>query len=375
MNRLIIIIVTTLAGILLVGFLSYKFYFKGTTSYIIPNVPDYTFYNVGFNAADLYNGRPIRTSAKAVLDMVYDYWNQEKNSLKTYPQNIGLRAISMYSLAHFALFQTGFDAQVLQANSIQDLYKFINPQERTPVIVLQKTSLDYPGNWLEYRLIIGLDDKRKKVIAHDFILGNNYELDYGEFDQLWQATQRYFLIIRPRDYKERLKLFSQNYSYPQRIPAMDQKKINIYYLLLQEKKLDVSLFTVPNNLNEIVEIFDNLLSEENNFQYFPRWFRVLVYGEAAERYLQAGQLAKAESLIPKIIENNSNLKENFSGWQYQWPGSNELVPAWIVIGDIYRIKGDKKEALNYYNKALASKNLLIPSHRRYLEKVLNELSK
>lgn len=369
MNKLLLIVAIIIIVFISGGFIIF-YNFKKESVYIIPNVPYYTFFNVGFNI----EGKLVRSSSKAVLDMVYDYWNQEKNSLKTYPPNIDGR-ISIYTLAHFAAFQTNFDGFVLKARSIKDLHEFINPQERTPVIVIQKISLDYPGNRRDYRLIIGLDDKRKKVITHDFYFGNNYEIDYDEFEKLWEETSKYYLVIRPQDYKERLGSFKIDYNYPSRIPAMDQKKINIYFLLINEKRANIPLFTTPNNLKEIVEIFDNLLAEENNFQYFPKWFRSLIYIEAAERYLQAGQLNKAESLISKIIENNQNLKESFSGWQYQWPWYDELPSGWIVIGDIYKAKGNTNEALNYYNKALTSKNLLSKSHQEYLKKVINELSK
>lgn len=360
--------------LLLVG-ASYFLYFNVVSkAYLIPAVPDYTFYTVGYNLVENSMGSRTELSPlKAVLDMVFDYWSGQKNYLKVYPDGLGNfnKIWKLSDLADFARSQ-GFEAEVLTAKNVKDLHKFINANERTPIIVIQPPSLNYmkfpKATFRTFRLVIGLDDRRQRVITHDFTFGNNYEISYGEFEKLWQSTNKSYLVIRPKDYKERIKFMPAKSSYPQRIPAMEQKELLENVIYLNE------LYFKRASLQERLAILNNILNQESALQYFLPVWRLLYYANAASSHLSSKNINKALELVPKIIALNHNLDQKFDGWTYQWPFYNESAIAWLLVGDIYLSAGYKDKALSSYQKALSLSSQLSQANINYLKKKIQELS-
>jgi len=74
--------------------------------------------------------------------------------------------------------------------------------QNCPVIVRQWARLNSQN--LHYRVAIGYDDEKKKVICNDPAIGPGFRIDYEEFMKLWDCrmttnpTQNLMIIVRPK---------------------------------------------------------------------------------------------------------------------------------------------------------------------------------
>jgi len=84
---------------------------------------------------------------------------------------------------------------VLGVNGSQRLVKALI-SNGFPVIVDQYVGLDDPVG--HYRPIQAYDDRRQVYVSSDPYLGQGHEIRYGDFDALWQSTNRQFIVIFPR---------------------------------------------------------------------------------------------------------------------------------------------------------------------------------
>jgi tetratricopeptide (TPR) repeat protein len=303
--------------------------------------------------------------------MIFDYWTGQENYLKDKYKGESryLPFVSLYDLANFARSQ-GFEAEILTAKSIKDLHKFINPKEKTPVIVQQKPDINYPGKLRLMRVIIGLDDRRKVAILHDYAFGNNYEINYKDFDELWKETNRAYLVIRPKNYKEIIRRLPPKSNYPPRIPAMEQKKL----LLIVTYTGELFFRDVP--FQQWKSTLEELMKEEYAFQYFPPFWRVLNYGDILYYYIRIlPNKEKALEYAKKIEGLNHNLTQPFDGWRYRWPYYDELGEAWIWVGNAYFEFGEREEAIKMYERAMKLKDKLSLDYQRFLQSRLVELER
>ena len=72
-------------------------------------------------------------------------------------------------------------------------------------------------------MVIGIFDDEKKVIVHDHLLGNNYEISYQDFENMFLPNARAILAVWPSDkIKGIIKGPNSQTSYPPRLEAMDK---------------------------------------------------------------------------------------------------------------------------------------------------------
>jgi uncharacterized protein len=71
-----------------------------------------------------------------------------------------------------------------------------------PVIVEQFVNMS--DHYTHFRPIEGYDDARSSFVASDPLMGQNYKIDYQQFDQIWTATNRLFMVIYPPDKQQLL---------------------------------------------------------------------------------------------------------------------------------------------------------------------------
>ena len=361
--------------LLIILFVFYNFiYLK---SYLIPGVPDYTFFSVGFNRgrwSEFYKERFKISPYFAVLDMIFDYWTGQSNYLRSkgaYPPYKEI--VHLSDLANFARSQ-GFEAQVLTAKNIKDLHKFINSKERTPIVVQQKPDLNYSGKLRPMRLVIGLNDRKRKVIVHDFIFGNNYEISYKDFAELWKETNNAYAVVRPKNYKEILKKMTKKSKYQPRIPAMEQKNLLLNVVYAEELVSSTSSKEIFSS-KELEKAIREIEKEETAFQYFPPFWRVLEYGSLLYYYVNKGDLTKALSYAEKIEEFNKDLDKKFDGWRYLWPYGKEFPEAWVWLGHLYLRVGNKEKAKDMFERAKNLQDRLSVEYRRYLQLGIDKLAK
>lgn len=72
-----------------------------------------------------------------------------------------------------------------------------------PVIVEQFVNMG--DHYTHYRPIEAYDDGGRYFVASDPLMGDHYRIDYQQFDQIWTATHRLFMVIYPPDKQQALE--------------------------------------------------------------------------------------------------------------------------------------------------------------------------
>lgn len=136
----------------------------------------------------------------ASLTMTLNYWfanvTQEKVAAEIYDPTLNLTIVSKMKAYPQKI---GFKAEELTA-SIDDLRRWIS--KGYPLIVLQKFSLQ--NTYGHYRVVVGYSDERELLITFDPILGNNHNVTYTEFSELWKpgltfSTFNWTLKVTPEN--------------------------------------------------------------------------------------------------------------------------------------------------------------------------------
>jgi len=202
-----------------VGIFGWRYY-KLQVDYLIPGVPYYGFYNHDFDA---------KSSIVAIPASILGYWGDERFNLVDLNKRLSKGGNDDYLFSNIRKFfeENGYQSYYWTSATSTDreiitkLKEFINPEKKIPVIILQRKSLD-PSVINGYRLVIGIFDKNKKIIAHDYNFGNNYEISYENFVSMFNPSGQAILAVWP---SENLlpKLKGPDYTkpYPERLPAMD----------------------------------------------------------------------------------------------------------------------------------------------------------
>lgn len=142
---------------------------KYAENYYIPNVP-HKFQNEN------------NWCGPASLAMVLSYWgnyvSQENIAdLVINPDNL-TKCENLAKYARSLGFNAFYDSII-----IEELKE--NISLGYPIIVLQRFSLDYPEG--HFRVVIGYNDET--IITHDPLLGENYNLSYDDFVELWKIEK------------------------------------------------------------------------------------------------------------------------------------------------------------------------------------------
>jgi len=119
--------------------------------------------------------------------MVLNYWDvqisQEEVAAEIYDPRHHLTYIR-----DMVVFPRRYNLTSMElASSIVELKDFI--RRGYPIIVLQKFSLMNPYG--HYRVVIGYNDELKVIIVHDPLAGDNYEINYSEFAELWKPDSTF----------------------------------------------------------------------------------------------------------------------------------------------------------------------------------------
>ncbi len=69
------------------------------------------------------------------------------------------------------------------------------------------------------RVVIGYNDERRSVILHDPSFGPAWEVGYEDFEKMWEAVDRSYIVAYPPDYQKILSKRTQKITpYPPRTP-------------------------------------------------------------------------------------------------------------------------------------------------------------
>jgi tetratricopeptide (TPR) repeat protein len=206
------------------------------------------------------------------------------------------------------------------------------------------------------------------------MFGNNYEISYKDFAELWKETNNAYAVVRPKNYKEILKKMTKKSKYQPRIPAMEQKNLLLNVVYAEELVSSTSSKEIFSS-KELEKAIREIEKEEAAFQYFPPFWRVLEYGSLLYYYVNKGDLTKALSYAEKIEELNKDLDKKFDGWRYLWPYGKEFPEAWVRLGHLYLRVGNKEKAKDMFERAKNLQDRLSVEYRRDLQLGIDKLAK
>jgi tetratricopeptide (TPR) repeat protein len=336
-----IIFITVIAG----GFLYYFKVFQ--INYLIPGVPYNGIYNLYFRNANL-------TSISSVMD-IFGYWGDKRFSIDILREKFSdeKTATSSFSSAKSFFEENGYETYEWLSpepgGEISQIKKFVNPSKKIPVIVFQKNAAESIVSG--FKVIIGVFDGEKKIVIHDHYFGNNYEMSYDDFENMFTGNSRAILAVWPKE-----ELLSQidgpnyNVSYPSRSETMDkvgnflaikQAEI-IYYLNINDYQ------KVSASLKEFIE---NPIFEKN----FPIFFQLQTISTLASTYAILNQADEAIKIInEQVLPLNHDLNQPSQDWFI--PDQKKLVVPYYILALSYLEKGEKALALNNYKEMLKIKD-------------------
>lgn len=347
-------------AILIIGAgLIYYFYFLNA-NYLIPGVPYYGFYNHFFDADSA-----IVTSTAEILA----YWGDNRFNTKflagyffSSPEgNVATATPSLiYSTLDIQKFfkDNGYEtyrwASPEAGGEIKEIKIFVNLFKKIPVIVYQKYSTDPERVSKGFRVVIGVSDKEKKITVHDHYFGNNYEISYEDFEKMFTDTDRAILAVWP--FKELLSVIGRpNYKlqYPQRLGIMD--KMGEYLI----KEVDAFILYRQKEYENALRLQQEFVSGQK-FSDFPPAYQVYFYSFLARLNLFLGDNNGAiELLTDKVLPINKDLSQPSGEWTGQINflknsgyAEDKMTAPFIILARAYFLKGDKKKALENYEKAL-----------------------
>jgi tetratricopeptide (TPR) repeat protein len=358
MNRKKFIIIFIILGLaVLLGVSSFYYQSKdGSVNYLIKGVPYFGFYNHSFDA-DL-------SIASAIAD-VFGYWGDERFNLMDLAKKFPASKFNQQILLELPNFfqDNGYEVYSGKAETgeeLKEIKKFVNSKNKIPVIVFQKNSLNPNRISFGLRVVIGVFDREKKVIVHDYIFGNNYEISYQDFQKLFQSEPKFILAVWPSaELAGKIKGPDANpQSYPERTVIMD--KIG----KLLETGSDAYMFYSRNSFAIASRLFEKILESPDAVYFLPA-HRVYLYNLLAfsQFFLYQKDPQKLDDVIKlineKILPLNYDLSQPYNGWteqleyfkNYNFSTDKSPMPFYI-LGQIYLAKGNKELAKKNFKEAL-----------------------
>lgn len=342
-------------------------------NYLIKGVPYYGFYQRYF--PNEYNDPSAESTLDSSVKSILDYWGDSRFDFpdlkKIFPQILHSFA-SAESFFKSNGYQTAQLGSVDIEKTIPEIKKYVNGQKRTPVLVLQKRSLDPRSDQLGFRVVIGVSDDEKKITVHDYYFGNNYEISYQDFETMLAPSYLSVLAIWPsEELTGKIKGApdsQQAPAYPARMEAMDK----VGELLAVDRTEACRLFSSFSKSNEAFSLYEGFVND-SNFKYFPPIYQVDLLSYLAEGYIKYGRYDDAIKLIQdNILPINHDLNQNPpEGWYI--PSQSKMAYPYSVLTEAYINKGEKNLAKATLEEM---KKIAVPPERQeYFDSMISKLEK
>jgi len=352
---LIILGLVVIAGL---GFYYFYYLYQPPVNYLIAGVSYYGFYNHFFDANS--------STLTSVADIL-DYWGDQRFDLSYLKGSLLLSENSLPKTGSVATqdlqkffknngYETYRWASDKPGNEIKEIKKFVNPEKKVPVIVFQKKSAKPESISRNFRVIIGVMDKEKKVIAHDNFFGSNYEISYEDFEAMFQPNARAILAVWPSaELAKKIKGPDYNLVYPQRLDAMDQLGEHLV------KSTDALAYYYRNDYEKSLQVYQEFLNDPKLKQYPPA-YRVVFYNFLATLYFALGKPDEViKALTNQSLPINKDLNQPYGIWTEQielfkkakgfkdYKDYKFLTP-YYWLAKAYLLRGDKKSAKKQFEE-------------------------
>jgi tetratricopeptide (TPR) repeat protein len=374
-NRIIKIIFIAIALLVVIG--GYVF-FKSTvgikgTDYVIPNVPYVGIYN------HLEKYKFIQSDLDAAAVSVIEYWKPSEDdsaAVKSILSRVEDKPLLQEkdqsqerfdnkkqesNLQNFFLGLKGNYEAKIESMQLTDLKKYLNSNTRTPLVIYFPIDETQPQGttYYPFRVLIGIKESERKLVFHDYWLGNNYEMDFDKFNKMQEKMRpderNNYLVIQPVNLSEALKVVSsknqEKYSARTVVMSKSEKMFKDY---------SIGLGASLDNQNDLSESFFLKVSNNSDFEeYFPPVYKMRTYMHLADLYLAKGEIDTALDLANRSLAMNHDLNKPDKDWPgfdfgYRKSGNynNQGTGPYHVLGEIYKEKGDCQKARDNFNKIL-----------------------
>ncbi len=330
--------------------------FSGPVNYTIPGVP----YIGIHNHTGKFNG--LFADKDSAIVSVLEYWKPGENDLKKIRQAVARKERTVPEMANFVNGMSGMKAE-LKALKLDELRGFVSFQGKTPLMAFFALDENQPAEMRYYpaRVLIGIKESEKRLIFHDYWLGNNYEITFDAYNKLLEKTppalRNKYLVIQPVDLKNKLKEIKKRQisTYPARTEIMDKAEQMFKNYALAWDPHDSGQYDLAINY------FSKVLGNPKFEEFFPPEYKVRAYSELAEMQLGKNDLENALKNVQKAVEMNHDLDKPFGDWPGYELGGNapgrlgEITVPFRVAGDIYMRMNNFEKAKENYAQALVIK--------------------
>lgn len=316
-------------------------------NYLIPGVPYYGFYNHYFQLQlELPRSNPTVLSSVVTL---LAYWGDNRFDLADLAEEFPSGGLfSTKEMEEFFIkndYQTYRWTSRTAGGEIDEIKKFINPGKKVPVIIFQRASFEPVSPFLRYHLGIGVFDQDQKIVVHDYYFGNNYEISYDDFEEMFSPNARSILAVWPsEELKEIIEEPNHQVAYPVRLENMD--KIGN---LLVTKRARANQYAMSDEFEKAEELslYEDYFNDPS-FKYLPPALQVfelcfwaVYYSEDPDKMI--------EIITERILPINHNLDEAPEGWILT--PQDKFVYPYYLLSQAYLKKGERDLALQAYNEA------------------------
>lgn len=326
------------------GYGYYTGWFGVSKSYTIPNVPYF----------GQFDGGVILSDIQSVVASTLGYWGDEGLGLEAIANKFAIgKSVSLPELAAFFELN-GYDTSIEQYRSPDDFTKYVNKNSKTPLILaLQlETPEDLPPTKIfHYALLIGVSSK-KKLIFHDSLFGNNYEVPLTDFERVTAKTAHNFLVVTPgTELLSQLHPKTDVKPYPARLGIMDSKDITdlsirwraVSYLESLENK---DLATIENYWKQI--------TTHPAFEQLHPASRITAYVQLARLQRANHKYTEAINTIENfVLPMNHDLNKSFGEWVRDPNAQPIFAIPWLSIERSWFGLGNVAKAKEAFDQALA----------------------
>lgn len=330
----------------------------------VQNQSDYVIEDVAYAGIFNHKGKFAFVSGdtSAAITSLLEYWNPGQNNLANIRQCFSSgrgRLINMMSAKDCVSGFGDYDSQVVHLNT-DELKKYINNETKTPLFLFLPISTDQPVEVIYHpaTILIGVKDSQKKVVLHDYWFGNNYEISYDDFDKLWGKMRpderNTYLVVQPKNLRDKLRAMSSRSTaeYPNRTSIMVQAHSIFKNYALGGGAAWRGMYEMAQ------EYYTEALDDPKFEDYFPPYYKVMLFSKIAEVYLAQNKFDQALTNANKAVELNHDLDKPFKDWPGYEEGGNKpgnvgvASSAYKVLGDVYQKQKDYQRAVENYQKAL-----------------------
>jgi len=365
-KQIFILIIVIVVGIL--GLTAVLYFQPGKVNYLILGVPYFGYYNFYFQGAN--------SSAVASTMDILGYWGDGRFNVGDVSKKFIQASSTPFIVTIKKFFEdNGYETSRWDLNSqnkksndvLSEIKKYVNSEKKIPVIIYQEHSPESESAIIGPKVVIGVFDNTKKIVVNDNLLGNNYDISYQDFGNMFIRPA--VLAVWPSDkIKSNLSGPKDQNPYPARTEAM-----NKVGSLLTIYEADSGAFLGDKKFEKQNQSLKRMINDPN-FEYFPPVFKILFLSTFARSYVYLNQFKEAIDVINnQVLPLDKNLASPIQGWTVS--PVDEVSYPYFVLSLAYLQSGQRDLAVDSYKKMISIRSSFEGKVSNYFSPKIPELEK